>query len=310
MSGSDITPVRTREIAQIGGTATGFLDGTRAYGAFGSWRADSASLGLAGDGALTATAPKIGSNDYLWRSPSDFAADATMASNMNLGGHNILHSKFADARQMVMDEFLNAKEVAAGKITFQNRVNLDKDFEAGDTTVSGALSSDSKNLEVANSLMLSGAAKLSNFSADEMWAGTLTLSGFSVSSDSASPAMLKITGAADMTGGRIMAGLATVGFSGSVTPKLVVKESIEDSSRPEYFWNLSSASANIYDAQLSDLNTLAAKVVGRESAAGTESTRIFKSAVSNKNATASDFLNALVEIAARVSSKYNALNLE
>ena len=89
-SSDEISPMRTREIVSLGGDNMGFLDGTRAYGTFGSWHADAIDLGISPSGGIIETTSVNTDNTlYLWRLPSDDASDATMLSGLNLGGHNI-----------------------------------------------------------------------------------------------------------------------------------------------------------------------------------------------------------------------------
>ena len=53
-SSDEITPMCTREIVSMGGDSMGFIEGNRAYGTFGAWRADSIDLGLDTTGLLLA----------------------------------------------------------------------------------------------------------------------------------------------------------------------------------------------------------------------------------------------------------------
>lgn len=77
----DITPMRTREIVSMGDDKIGFIDGTRAYGGFGTWRATTADFGIdATSGIIQTTSINRDNSLYLWRMPSDNPLDATMMS--------------------------------------------------------------------------------------------------------------------------------------------------------------------------------------------------------------------------------------
>lgn len=112
-----------------------------------------------------------------------------------------------------------------------------------------------------------------------------------------------------MTSGYITAVYVTVGFAGSITPKLAVSKKIEDSVNPAYYWNLESGVANLSDMTLLDLNRMAS-VVARDTRGDTASYQLFATVATNQNATAADFMNALSEIQTRVRAKYRLLNLE
>ena len=70
-SSDEITPMRTREIVSMGGDSMGFIEGNRAYGTFGAWRADTIDLGL---NFLFNTEPGIHDGSY--------------------GAHSFLHAVF------------------------------------------------------------------------------------------------------------------------------------------------------------------------------------------------------------------------
>ena len=102
----------------------------------------------------------------------------------------------------------------------------------------------------------------------------------------------------------------TVGFAGSITPRLVVYDRIEDSTNPNYYWDAEYGVANLADVTLQELNRMAPLAVYAENATSTDSGRIFNAVVTNKNATASDYMNAINQIQNAVSAKYRQLNLE
>ena len=85
---------------------------------------------------------------------------------------------------------------------------------------------------------------------------------------------------------------------------------IEDSTNPEYYWDVENNIANLSDVSLQELNRMAQLAVYEEKNTDTDTWSIFSSVVSNKNATASDYMNAINEIQNRVRQKYTKLNLE
>lgn len=310
----DITPLRTREIVNIGGTNMGFVDGTRAYGAFGAWRNDMADIGInATDGIVGTTSVKRDAALYLVRLPSDNIDDATMMSPFNLGGHDIINAKFFDASSVQFSEDLNFKTGVVRDLIFQNRTAIDTTYTSQTATVAGGLSSDGRTMEVSGKFVLADVGKFSSFTVGDLWATTMTLSGLSVNAYDENnrevPSILKIAGSLDMTSGRIESIYTTVGFAGSITPRLVVYDRIEDSRNSNYYWDASSSTANFADVTLAELNRLAALISSYERVPGTDSSQLFGGVVANKNATAADFMNAIREIQARVRAKYRLLNL-
>ena len=113
-----------------------------------------------------------------------------------------------------------------------------------------------------------------------------------------------------MVAGHVTAMYVTVGFTGSVTPKLIIRDRIEDSSNPNYFWDASAGVARFADVSVAELNRMATLIVSREVGGSTQTNTLFKQVSTNKNATAGDFMNALREIQNRVTIKYRNLNLE
>ncbi len=90
LSDGDISPIRTREIMELSDNRRGVIDGTSTYGAFGTWRAAPADIGVdATSGIVTTTSVNRDNSLYLWRVPSDNASDATMLSALSLGGHDL-----------------------------------------------------------------------------------------------------------------------------------------------------------------------------------------------------------------------------
>ncbi len=309
-SSDEISPLRTREIVALGGDSMGFIEGNRAYGNFGAWHTDSVDLGVSvPEGIIETTSVNRDNALYLWRAPSDKASDATMLSGLNLGGHNIENVEFFNAKAAQFDETLTLGVAVAKDTIFQNRVTIEQLFESANATVSGVLSSDSRTLEVSGTLNLADTAKFSNFDTNDLWVSNMTLGGLSVYSEDDEAAILKVNKSIDMTRGRINAMYVTVGFAGSITPRLVVYDRIEDSTNPNYFWDASLGVANFLDVSFEELNRMAILAVYEEDK-DTETYEIFQSLLVNKNVTVSDYMNAIQKIQEMVSAKYRKLNLE
>ena len=311
LNNKEISPLRTREIMNLGDGKMGFVEKNKTFGAFGTWHGDAVDFGIGGlDGIVGTTKTVPEDEKYLWRLPSENDSDATMLSNLNLAGHNIVSAKFVDADTAQIEEFLKTQKLVSDSLIFQNRTTIDKSFNASDAVVAGTLSSDSRSMEISGTFSLADTAKLSNFTTNDLWTNNLNLSGLSVSTSSSSQAtLLKINQTIDMVAGHVTAMFVTVGFDGSITPKLVIKNKIEDSSNSNYFWNVSDNVAHLSDASFGELSRMASLVVKKEYDANTKSGQIFNSVVSNKNATASDFMNAISEIQKQVKLKYTQLNL-
>lgn len=309
-SSDDITPLRTREIVALGDDSMGFIEGNRAYGNFGAWRTDTVDLGVSVSGGIVETTSVNRDNAlYLWRLPSENAADATMLSALNLSGHDITNVSFLNASATQFDETLNVGVAVAKDVIFQNKVTLDNIFESTNVTVSGILSSDSRNMEVSEKFSLADTAKFSNFTTGDLWVANMTLGGLSTYTDE-DPTILRVNKSIDMTSGRIDAMYVTVGFTGSITPRLVVNYRIEDSTNPSYFWDASYGTANMKDIIFEDLNRMAELAVYSENDNKTETGKIFSSVAANENATVSDYMIAIQEIQNKVRAKYRLLNLE
>ena len=310
-SSDEISPMRTREIVALGGDSMGFIEGNRAYGTFGAWRANTLDMGINTTGGIVELTDVNRDNAlYLWRVPSDNASDAMMLSGLNLGGHDITNTSFFNAYSAQFDETLTLGVGVASNLIFQNRTTLDNIFQATNATVSGILSSDSRTMEVAGNFTLADTGKFTSFTTGDLYASNMTLGGLSVSSDLDGPAILTVNKSIDMTGGNIDAMYVTVGFAGSITPRLVVYDRIEDSTNSNYFWDLDYGIANMADVSLQELNRMATDIAYIEPAGDTETGRIFNMVSANKNATASDYMNAITEMQDAVRKKYQRLNLE
>lgn len=310
-SSDEITPMRTREIVAMGGDSMGFVEGNRAYGTFGAWRADTLDMGLdVSSGIVETTAVNRDNALYLYRVPTENASDATMLSGLNLGGHDITNAAFFNASAAEFTETLALGITATDDVIFQNRTTLDNALNVTNATVAGTLSSDSRTMEVARNFSLADTGKFTSLTTGDLWVSNMTLGGLSINSDLDGPAVLSVNRSVDMTGGTIDAMFVTVGFAGSITPRLVVYDRIEDSKNPNYYWDLTTNTANMFDVSLRDLTDLAQLATYKEDATDTDVGRIFSAVSVNNNATAADYMNAITEIQSRVRAKYRLLNLE
>ena len=310
MRDETISPLRTRQIVSVGGDNMGFIEGTHAYGTFGAWHTDTIDIGInASDGIVSTTSVNRDNALYLWREPSENPDDAKMMGPLNLGGHDIVNVKFFDASAAQFDETLKSITIATDKVTFANRTTIDTVLDTKNATCIGNLSSDSKTMEIAGTLSLADVGKFSNFTTANLWTNTLSLSGLSIA-DTAKAAVLNVNQRLDMTGGRISAIYTTVSFSGSITPRLVVKNKIIDSINSEYYWDIENKTANFYDLYLPELSRMATLVAHDEGDSSTVSGQVFSSVAINKNATVSDYVNAIREIQEKVRAKYTLLKLE
>lgn len=309
LNNPEITPMRTREIVSMGDDKIGFIDGTRAYGGFGTWRANTADFGTdISSGIIQMTAINRDNSLYLWRVPSGNPNDATMLSALNLGARDIKNVSFVNAGGFSLQETYETKKLVTNDLIFKNRTTIDSEFKVQSGLVSGTLSGDSKNISVAGTFNLGDLAKVSSFTADNLWTNTLSLSGLSTNSNEIST--LRAAGALDMTEGRVNALYVTVGFTGSITSRLGVKDKIVDSVDPNFYWDATSRTANLVDINSPTLSDMAIKAMRRESVSGTIATRVFSAVSANKNATMGDYMNAITEIGNNVRAKYRMLNLE
>ena len=309
-SDDTINPLRTRQIVSVGGDNMGFIEGTHAYGTFGAWHTDTIDIGVnASDGIISTTSVSRDNALYLWREPSDNPDDATMMSPLNIGGHDVLNIQYFDTSSAQFDETLKSIAVVADKVVFANRTTIDSALDTQNATCVGNLSADSKTMEIAGTLTLADVGKFSNFTTNNLWTNTLSLSGLSIN-DTSKAAILDVNQRLDMMGGRINAIYTTVSFSGSITPRLVVHDKIQDSTNSAYYWDVKNNVASLYDVSLPELSRMATLIVYKESDKTTVTGRVFSSVASNKNATVADFMNAITEIQNKVRAKYSLLKLE
>ena len=309
MSDTNISPLRTRQIVEVGGDNMGFIEGTHAYGTFGAWHVDAIDIGInATDGIISTTSVSRDNALYLWREPSDNPDDAKMLGPLNLGGHDFINAQYFDASSAQFDETMKSIAIAADKVVFSNRTTIDSALDTKNATCIGNLSADSKTMDVAGTLTLADTGKFSNFTTSELWTNTLSLSGLSIS-DSSKAAVLDVNQRLDMMGGRINAVYTTVSFSGSITPRLSVSDKIVDSINSDYYWDVKNKVANLYDVSFPELERMATTVVRKEADKTTIAGRVFSSVSANKNATVADYLNAIFEIQTKVRAKYSLLKL-
>jgi len=138
----------------------------------------------------------------------------------------------------------------------------------------------------------------------------LTLPTITVDNSDNEPVILTVNGSIRMRYGSINAITVTVGYAGSVTPRLTVSNMISDPSNPNYYWNASKGDAVFSDLYLGDLNRMLSYLAKSEFDSTTIAGRRFGAIVSNANATVSDYLNALNSIASQVRAKYSLLKLQ
>ena len=306
----DISPLRTRQIVGLSGGSMGFIDGTHAYGTFGAWHTDSIDLGIDVENAIVETTTVNRDNAlYLWRVPSNDLDDAKMMSALNLGGHDILNADEFNADYTDFSEYITSLKITTRDLIFQNRTSIDNTYTSANAVVAGMMSSDSKNMEVSGTFSLADTAKFSSLTAENLWVSNLTLPTINVSSEDGI-ATLRVNQMLDMTGGRISAAFVSVGFTGSITPRMVVHNRIEDSVDSAYFWDAQSGIANFSDATFAELNRMATLASLAEGDKSTVAGQIFGAVAANKNATVADFMNAIIQIQQKVTAKYQNLQLQ
>mgnify|MGYP003304843575 CR=1 FL=1 len=144
--------------------------------------------------------------------------------------------------------------------------------------------------------------------AKNLWVSKLTLSGLAIDATD-DFALLKINQTLDMSSGRIEAMFVSVGFAGSMTSRLVVHDMVADSNNPDFYWDMGSGDAHFSDATFIELNRMANLAVYLYGDTSTITTQIFGAVSANKNATVSDYMNAINEISSQVQEKYRMLKL-
>ena len=310
LNNSDITPLRTREIVNLGGGKFGFVEGNTTYGGFGVFRNQASDFGIqSAKGLVGTTNVKRGNTEYLWRLPSDNENDATMQSPLNLDGHDVKSARFVDAYKAQFEEKLKIGKLDVGTLVFANRSTIDSVFTTNSTVINGALTADSRELSVNGTLTLADLAKFSSFYTNDLYVNNLTLSGFSVTNNTDKPATLKIIGDMDLVMGRVSAAYVSVGYTGSVTPQLNITDKIQDSKDSSFYWDIKNKKARFVDINSPELSRMAAMIVAKESNSGTVATTVFSGVVANANATVADYINAINNMQSQIREKYEMLNL-
>ena len=311
LSNSEITPMRTREIVNLGGGKFGFVEGNSTYGGFGAYHVNASDFGIKGaKGLISTTNTARGNTEYLWRVPSQNEEDATMLSPLNLDGHDIVDVNFFDASKSQFEEKLKIGKINTGSLVFSNRATIDAIFATNNAVVNGAFTSDSRNVNVGGTLTLADSGKFSSFYTNDLYVNTLTLSGFTVNSTSDKASSLKIVGDMDLILGRITAAYVSVGYTGSVTPQLTITNKIQDSKDSSFYWDIKNKKARFADLNLPELARMASIVIAMESKSGSVSTSLFGGVSANSNASVSEYINALNNIKNQIREKYQMLNLE
>lgn len=311
LSNNEITPMRTREIVNLGAGKFGFVQDGITSGGFGAFRTDTSNFGVKDmHGIVGITSTTRGNAEYLWRLPSDSEADATMLSALNLDGHDITKVRFFDSSKARFEEKLKIGKLNTGSLIFNNRSTIDAIFSTNSAIVNGAFTSDSRNLNVGGTLKLADSAKFSSFYTNDLYVNNLTLSGFTVSSSAGKATTLKIVGDMDMVLGSMNATYVSVGYTGSVTPQLTVTNKIQDPKDSSFYWDISGKKARFLDASFPELSRLASQIVKRESKSGTVATTLFGTVAANANATVGDYINAINSMQTQIRAKYELLNLE
>ena len=311
LSNNDITPLRTREIVNMGGGRIGFVEGDITYGGFGAFHANTDEFGIKGEkGIVGITSTTRGYNDYLWRLPSENESDATMLSPLNLDGHDITKVKFFDANKAQFEEKLKVSKLSLSSLTFSNRATIDAIFSTNTAFVNGAFTSDARTLNVGGTLTLADSGKFSNFFTNDLYVNTLTLSGFTISPTQGRSSTLQIIGDMDLILGHVTAAYVSVGYTGSVTPKLVISGKIQDPKDSSFYWDAVNRKARFADANFPELYRMASHVAKLESVPGTSATKIFSAVVANVNATVGDYINAINTMQEEIRTKYQMLNLK
>ncbi|MDR1826614.1 MAG: hypothetical protein LBQ49_02890 [Rickettsiales bacterium] len=307
-----LSPLRTRQISMIGGNAGGFVDGQMLYGSFGTWRTSASKIGGAvrpggSNSVIAQTRPFKSGGDYLHRLPSDNQTDATMQSDLDFAGHDVKGVRNMDSGAARFLDVLTADAVDASKMTVSRRLDWSLPLDVfSDALVTGSISSDGRSV-FARDISIASKSQFRSVSAENLVADNLYLSGFSISSDGSTPTSISITGSLDMARGHIRAIEAVVGFSGSITPKLVIESRIEDSADPAYYWDANAGDAALNDLQLTGLHKIVRSAYAADRVGTTETERIMGAVIQNSNATASDFLRALERVRQAVEAKYTSL---
>lgn len=307
----EISPIRTREIVNLGGGKFGFIEGGTTYGGFGAYHTNTSEFGISdAKGLVGTTSVKRGNTEYLWRLPSENEEDATMLSPLNLEGHDINNVRFIDASKAQFEEKLKVGKLDVSTLVFANRVTLDSIYATNTAVINGALTADSRNLNINDTLTLADSAKFSSFYTNDLYVNTLTLSGFSISNTTDKSTSLKVIGDMDLILGHINATYVSVGYTGSVTPQLNITEKIQDPKDSSFYWDVKGKKARFADINSPELSRMASIAVAMESVSGTIATSVFAGVAANANATVADYINAINSMQTQIRAKYEMLNLK
>ena len=304
----NLTPMRTRQIALATGASAGFADGRVLYGAFGTWQMPiwTAEAALGAHSVLAETRTFRSGEDFIHRLPSDYVNDATMRSDLFMGGHDIESVQNITAVGARFLETADVDSIETQRMSVANRLEWTVGLTIlGETVVNGNISADNRNINTGN-ITTFGLSQFRNIVATDMEVNNLFLSGFSVARDHGRPSVLSISGALDVSGGYIRATETYVGFSGSVTPRLVIQRRIEDNMNPDFFWDARDGEANMGDIILSQLPPAMRSIFARERTNRTETERMFNDLINNNNATVLDYIRVLETVRHMVEAKYSA----
>jgi len=302
----NLTPLRIRQIAALGGNAGGFADERMLYGSFGTWQIPIAQIeaNVGSSSIVARTKPFRSGGDYLRRLPSDNPLDATMQSDLDLGGHSITDVRNLNATSARFLDVIETDSIETSRMSVSNRLDWTAGIEVfGDALVMGSITADNRSLDAAR-ISVSGRSMFRNATAETLSTNNLHLSGFTVARNPDVPATLSISGALDMVRGHIRAIEAFIGFSGSVAPRLQVTNRIEDGSDSSYFWEVTSGRAVLGDLHLTTLSQTMRTAFAQERTGRTETERLMGGVAQNMNATVSDYMRALENVRRAVEAKF------
>jgi len=138
-----ITAMRTREIVDVGGGKLGYTNANTVYGGFDSFETQSSNLGLTnmnGVVGITSAIRRATNNQYLWRLPTDAAADSTMLSDLDIGENEIENIGTLTGQDIYFDSYIGAM-IESRNLTFEKNVNksLSDSNIGGDSRLSAVM---------------------------------------------------------------------------------------------------------------------------------------------------------------------------
>ena len=304
-----ITPMRTREIANVAGGQMGFADGRRTFGAFGTWDAPGHTWAatFTENSIVDITQTIRSGGQFLRRVISDSTADATMQSLLHMGGHGILNVRGVFTESINILETLHVAAMNVNRLVVDSNITLDGNINiGGEVNVQGALTSESRNID-AGVITVPGASRFGTVRAGTLWTGDLYIPSFSVPWDGDQMTIMTIGRTLDMTGGRVTVNSMAVGFGGSVTPRLVVRDMITDPVADEYYWDVRTGAATMSDIRIPDLPLMMRAAMGRDTTS--DAARAMIVPANNSNATVADFARALAEVERIIRQKKESLGI-